>query len=86
MRRRPDTASRIFIIFIDDLHFMPSQTPEVKKLLQTIRDTLVHDNDLVGFVSSGFSSIEMDPAYDPSHRRFNEVINKVMGPVRRSTK
>jgi VWFA-related protein len=75
----PDTASRIFIIFIDDLHFMPSQTPEVKKLLQTIRDTLVHDNDLVGFVSSGFSSIEMDPAYDPSHRRFNEVINKVMG-------
>jgi VWFA-related protein len=75
----PDTASRIFIVFIDDLHFMPNQTPEVRKLLGTIRDTLVHDNDLVGFVSSGFSSIEMDPAYDPSHRRFNEVINKVMG-------
>ncbi len=75
----PDTASRIFIILIDDLHIMPSQTPEVKKLLGTIRDTLVHDNDLVGFVSTGFSSIEMDPAYDPSHRRFNEVINKVMG-------
>ncbi len=75
----PDTASRIFIIFIDDMHFMPSQTPEVKKLLGQIRDTLVHDNDLVGFVSSGFSSIELNPAYDPSHRRFNEVINKVMG-------
>jgi VWFA-related protein len=75
----PDTASRIFIVFIDDLHFMPSQTPEVRKLLAQVRDTLVHDNDLVGFVSSGFSSIEMDPSYDPSHRRFNEVINKVMG-------
>ncbi len=74
-----DTAGRIFIVFIDDLHFMASQTPNVRKLLEVIRDTLVHDNDLVGFVSSGFSSIEMDPAYDYQHRRFNEVINKVMG-------
>lgn len=74
-----DTATRIFIVFIDDLHFMPAQTPEVRRLLQLIRDTLVHDNDLVGFVSSGHSSIEMDPAYDLQHRRFNEVINKVMG-------
>jgi VWFA-related protein len=74
-----DTEGRMFIIFIDDLHFMANQTPEVRRMLQVIRDTLVHDKDLVGFVSSGFSSIEMDPAYDYQHRRFNEVINKVMG-------
>ncbi len=74
-----DTAGRIFIIFIDDLHFMASQTPNVRQMLELIRDTLVHDNDLVGFVSSGYSSIEMDPSYDYQHRRFNEVINKVMG-------
>lgn len=74
-----DTAGRMFIIFIDDLHFMASQTPEVRRMLQLIRDTLVHENDLVGFVSSGHSSIEMDPAYDYQHRRFNEAINKVMG-------
>jgi VWFA-related protein len=74
-----DTAGRIFIVFIDDLHFMPSQTPEVRRLLELVRDTLVHDNDLVGFVSSGYSSIEMDPAYDFQNQRFNEVIDKVMG-------
>jgi VWFA-related protein len=74
-----DESGRIFIIFVDDLHFMPGQTPEVKKLMQLVRDTLVHDTDLVGFVSSGFSSIEIDPAYDPGHRRFNEAIDKVMG-------
>ena len=74
-----DVAGRIFIIFIDDMHFMPSQTPEVRKLLGDIRDTLLHDNDLVGFVSTGFSSVEMDPAYDYGHRRMNEVMNKVMG-------
>jgi VWFA-related protein len=78
-RPAPDTSGRIFIIYIDDLHFPPSATPVVRKQLQMIRDTLVHENDLVGFVSSGFSSIAMDPAYDYQHKRFNEAINKTMG-------
>ena len=75
----PDMAGRIFIIFIDDLHFPASATPIVRNYLKQIRDTLVHENDLIGFVSSGFSSIEMDPSYDYQHKRFNEVINKVVG-------
>jgi VWFA-related protein len=74
-----DTAGRIFIIFVDDLHFMASQTPLVRRLLAQVRDTVIHENDLVGFVSSGTSSIELSPAYDYQHRRFNEVINKVVG-------
>jgi VWFA-related protein len=74
-----DTAGRIFIIFVDDLHFMASQTPLVRRLLEQVRDEVVHENDLVGFVSSGYSSIELSPSYDHQHRRFNEVINKVMG-------
>jgi VWFA-related protein len=74
-----DTAGRIFIIFVDDLHFMASQTPLVRRLLAQVRDTVIHENDLVGFVSSGMSSIELSPAYDYQHRRFNEVINKVVG-------
>lgn len=74
-----DVASRLFIIFIDDLHLTPSSTPQVKTILKQIRNTLIHDNDLVGFVSSGYSSIQLDPAYDYGHRRFDEVINKVMG-------
>jgi VWFA-related protein len=75
----PDSAGRIFIIFIDDLHFPPSATPVVRQMLKLVRDTLIHENDLVGFVSSGFSSIAMDPAYDFQHKRFNEAINKTMG-------
>ena len=30
-------------------------------------------------VSTGYSSIEVDPTYDYQHRRFNEAIKKVMG-------
>jgi VWFA-related protein len=74
-----DSSGRLFIIFIDDLHFTASATPQVKDLLTKIRDTLVHDNDLVGFVSSGHSSIAINPAYDFGHRRFNEAIRKTMG-------
>jgi VWFA-related protein len=78
-RPRSDSSGRLFIIFIDDLHLQPGDTPQVKELMKKIRDTLVHENDLVGFVSSGKSSIEIDPGYDYGHRRFNEAINKVMG-------
>ena len=74
-----DSSGRLFLIFIDDLHFMPAATPRVKNVLQHIRDTLVRDNDLVGFVSSGHSSIAIDPSYDIGHRRFNEAIRKTMG-------
>ncbi len=78
-RAATDTSGRIFIIFIDDLHLQPLDTPQIKRLLGQIRDELVHDNDMVGLVSTGYSSIATDVVYDVGHRRFNEAINKVMG-------
>jgi VWFA-related protein len=77
--RPPDTSGRIFIIFIDDLHLTARDTPRVRNVLEQVRDTLIHPNDLVGFVSSGPSSIEINPSYDYQHRRFNEAISKVIG-------
>jgi VWFA-related protein len=74
-----DLAGRIFIVFIDDLHITPDLSPRVKEVLHQIRDTVLHDNDLVGIVSTGYSSIERDPAYDQDHRRLNEATRKVMG-------
>jgi VWFA-related protein len=76
---RTDASGRLFVIFIDDFHFTAASTPQVKDLLKRIRDILVHENDLVGFVSSGYSSIEINPSYDFGHRRFNEAIAKTMG-------
>ena len=78
-RPAADSSGRIFIVFLDDLHLQPSDTPRVKDLLKKVRDILIKENDLVGFVSTGHSTIEIDPAYDFGHRRFNEAINRVMG-------
>jgi VWFA-related protein len=78
-RIKNDSSGRLFVIFIDDLHLQPTDTPKVKDVLKKVRDILVHDNDLVSFVSTGTSAIEIDPNYDFGHRRFNEAIDKVMG-------
>jgi len=78
-KAQSDASGRIFIIFIDDMHLQALDTPRVKDVLKQIRDNLIHENDLVGFVSSGYSSIATDVSYDYNHRRFDEAINKTMG-------
>ena len=78
-RAATDESGRIFIIFIDDLHLQSQDTPRVRHVLGQIRDTLIHEGDLVGLVSSGYSSISVDLNYDYGHVRFNESISKVMG-------
>jgi VWFA-related protein len=72
-----DVAGRVFVIFIDDLHLQPGDSPRVRNLLTQITNTLVHDGDLFAIVSTGPSSIEVNPTYDRG--RLTESIKKVMG-------
>jgi VWFA-related protein len=74
-----DTSGRIFIIFIDDLHLQPLDTPKAKWVLEQVRDTILHDGDLVGMVSTGYSSIATDITYDYNRARLNEAIKKLAG-------
>ncbi len=59
-----DTAGRVLVIFVDDVHFEPEYTPHVRRLIQEIGDHLLHDGDLVAMVSSGPSSISTGLTYD----------------------
>ena len=61
-----DTAGRIFIIFVDDLHLERSLTPKIRQVFQTIADTLIHEGDMFGIVSTGPSSLAIDMTYDRS--------------------
>ncbi len=72
-----DVAGRVFIIFIDDLHLQAGDSPRVRNLLTQITNTLIHDGDLFAVVSTGPSSIEVNPTYDRG--RLTESIKKVMG-------
>jgi VWFA-related protein len=72
-------SGRVFVVFIDDLHLQAADTPRTRRVLEQIRDELIHDGDLVGIVSTGYSSIEVDLSYDHGHARFTRAIGKVMG-------
>ena len=61
-----DTAGRIFILFIDDLHLDPALTPKVRRVFKQIADTLIHEGDMFGIISSGPSAINIDMTYDRS--------------------
>ena len=72
-----DTAGRIFVLFVDDLHLPTSLTPRVRQVFEQIADTLVHEGDLFGIVSTGPSSIAVDMTYDRT--RLYESMDRIMG-------
>ncbi|HWI18338.1 MAG TPA: VWA domain-containing protein [Vicinamibacterales bacterium] len=75
--RPPDSTGRVLLILVDDLHFEPELTPHVRRLIQTIVDTLLHEGDLAAVVSTGPSFIEVGPTYD--RKAIAEAANKIRG-------
>jgi VWFA-related protein len=63
-RPTSDVAGRIFLIVLDDFHLDPDLTPHVRKLAGQILRTLIHDGDMFGIVSTGYSSISEQLTYD----------------------
>jgi VWFA-related protein len=75
--RANDSAGRVVLIFVDDLHFEPEMSPNVRKVFQTLVETLVHEGDLVAVISSGPSYIEVGPTYD--RKMVMEAVGKIRG-------
>lgn len=76
---RPPMAGegRVFLVFIDDAHLEPAQTPRVRDLFRRISARLIHQGDLFGVLSSGTSSIATTLTYD--RRRLDEAERKIVG-------
>jgi len=72
-----DTAGRILLFFVDDLHLDFRNTGRIRELFKKIQGTLLHDGDMWGMVSTGPSSIAIDMTYDP--KRFEEAMKKISG-------
>jgi VWFA-related protein len=72
-----DTAGRIFLLFVDDLHLQFNNTGRIRELFKKMSKELIHDGDLFGIVSTGPSSIAIDLTYD--RRRLDEAIKKMSG-------
>jgi len=75
-----EVGGRVFVIFIDDMHIQPNDSPKVKQILHQMAETMMHPNDLISIVSTGFSACESkEPDHDLTHRKLNECIDKLMG-------
>ncbi|MGH9145541.1 MAG: VWA domain-containing protein [Vicinamibacterales bacterium] len=72
-----DTAGRIMVLFVDDLHMQFRDTARIRDLFKRIGKTLIHEGDLYGIVSTGPSSLSIDLTYDRT--RLDEAIKKISG-------
>jgi VWFA-related protein len=76
-RPRNDAAGRIFLIIVDDLHLDFRNTGRIRDLFKRIANTLVHDGDMFAIVSTGPSSLAIDPTYD--RKMLEDAIKKITG-------
>jgi VWFA-related protein len=72
-----DSAGRIFVFFLDDLHLDFRDSGRVKELVKKIRAQLVHEGDMFCIVSTGPSSIAIDMTYNP--KRLDEAMSRISG-------
>ena len=72
-----EAAGRVIILFVDELHFRASHTLEVRRLIKTIGDVLIHEGDLFGVVGNGTSGVAVDLTYDRT--RLTAAANEVLG-------
>jgi len=76
-RPKNDTAGRIFLIIVDDLHLDFRNTGRIRDLFKKIAKSLVHEGDMFSIVSTGPSSLAIDPTYD--RKILDEAIKKITG-------
>jgi VWFA-related protein len=76
-RPRNDTTGRIFVIIVDDMHLDFRNTGRIRDLFKKVGRELIHEGDMFCIVSTGPSSIAIDPTYD--RKLLDESIKKITG-------
>ena len=58
------TAGRVFLILVDDLHLNFRETPRTRDLFIEMLRNLIHEGDMFGLVTTGPSSLSIQLTYD----------------------
>ena len=72
-----DASGRVFVLFIDDLHLDAAATGKTRQILTRIRNTLLHEGDMFGIVTTGPSSISQQLTYD--RQILDSAIERITG-------
>lgn len=81
-RPATDTAGRVFLLFIDDLHLDFRSTPRTRDLLKRMLRNLIHEGDMFGIVTTGTSSLSIQLTYD--RQVLESAIQRITGNALRS--
>lgn len=63
-RAAAPASGRLILVIVDDLHIEAEFTPHVRRLVQTLAGSLLHEGDQAGMVSTGPSAIELPVTSD----------------------
>ncbi len=72
-----DSAGRVFLLFVDDLHLDFQSTPRTRDLFGKMLRNLIHEGDMFGIVSTGTSSLSIQLTYD--RQVLNDAIKRITG-------
>ncbi len=72
-----DTAGRVFLLFVDDLHLDFQSTPRTRDLFKKMLKNLIHEGDMFGIVSTGTSSLSIQLTYD--RQVLDDAIKRITG-------
>ena len=72
-----DTAGRVFLLFVDDLHLDFQSTPRTRDLFKRMLKNLIHEGDMFGIVSTGTSSLSIQLTYD--RQVLDDAIKRITG-------
>jgi VWFA-related protein len=72
-----DTAGRVFLLFVDDLHLDFQSTPRTRELFKKMLKNLIHEGDMFGIVSTGTSSLSIQLTYD--RQVLDDAIKRITG-------
>ena len=72
-----DAAGRVFLIVIDDLHLTFQSTPRTRDLIKRMLRLLIHEGDMFGIVSTGYSSISEQLTYD--RQILDSAVSRITG-------
>jgi VWFA-related protein len=72
-----ETAGRVFLLFVDDLHLDFGSTPRTRDLFKRMLRNLIHEGDMFGIVTTGTSSLSIQLTYD--RKVLEDAIERVTG-------
>jgi VWFA-related protein len=71
------TAGRVFLIFVDDLHLNFRETPRTREMFTRMLQNLIHEGDMFGLVTTGPSSLSIQLTYDRDI--LNDALERITG-------